>query len=135
MKMQNKKLLLLLLIFPLAFFAKANSGKPSGPLQGYVTDAVTKKPIAGVVVSASSTSANASLEAITDDDGYFSFGQVPSAQLNLQFDKKGYQQVKKTNIIIKEKAQVKVNIEFSQEDISESKDDSEYPLLRMLHME
>jgi hypothetical protein len=134
MKKQNKKLLLLLLIFPLAFFAKANNGKPDALLQGYVTDAVTKKPVPGVVVSASAPNANTSKEAVTDDDGYFSFVQLPSTPVNLQFDKKGYQQVKKTNVIIKEKAPVKMNIEFIQEDGLEN-NDSEYPLLRMLHMD
>jgi carboxypeptidase family protein len=135
MKKQNKKLLLLLFIFPLVFLAKANTGRTDAPLQGYVTDAVTKKPVQGVVVSASATSVNTSKEVTTDADGYFSFSQLPSSQVTLQFDKKGYQPVKKTGIVLKEKGPVKVNVEFLQEEVSESNDDSEYPLLRMLHMD
>jgi len=48
----QKNLLLLLLIFPLSLYAKAGTGKVEGIVNGYVTDAVTKKPLPGVVVSA-----------------------------------------------------------------------------------
>ncbi len=134
MKKNNKKLLLLLFIFPLAFSANANSGKSESPLQGYVTDAVTKKPVSGVVVSASAPGANNSREVTTDADGYFSFVQLPATQVNLQFDKKGYLPWKKAGVIIKEKAPVKMNVEVLPEDTDTDKGDSEYPLLRILHI-
>ena len=51
-----KSLLLLAFCLPVAVLAKANNGgKNEGVVQGQVTDAVTKKPIAGVVVSMSAT--------------------------------------------------------------------------------
>ena len=130
-----KKSLLLFLLVPLAFFVKANNGKNPSPLQGYVTDSITKKPVSGVVVSASVPSANTSKEVITDEDGYFSFEQLPANLVNLQFDKKGYQPIKKTGLLIREKALLRVNIEFSQEESLEDKDDSEYPLLHVLQMD
>ena len=68
MKKNNKKLLLLLLLFPLAFLAKANTGKSEAPVQGYVTDAVTKKPVSCVHVSASAPGVNASRVVSTDAD-------------------------------------------------------------------
>jgi Carboxypeptidase regulatory-like domain len=134
MKKNNKKLLLLLFIFPFAFLAKANTGKSESPLQGYVTDAITKKPVPGVLVSASAQGANASREVTTDADGYFSFVQLPSTQVTVQFDKKGYQPVKKTGVVVEEKIPVKMNVEFLPDDMDTDAGNSEYPLLRMLHL-
>jgi hypothetical protein len=134
MKKANKILLLLLFVFPSVFFAKADTGKSESPLQGYVTDAVTKKPVSGVLVSASATGANNSREVTTDADGYFSFVQLPAAQVTVQFDKKGYQPMKKTGVSIKDKAPVRLNVEFLPDDAQPGDSDSEYPLLRMLHL-
>jgi len=135
MQKKIKKLLLFFLLLSLALFVRANNGKNPSPLQGYVTDAITKKPVSGVVVSATGPSVNTSKEVITDEDGYFSFEQLPANLVNLQFDKKGYQPIKKTGILIKEKVLLRVNIEFSQDESTENKDDSEYPLLRVLQMD
>jgi hypothetical protein len=130
----RETLLLFLAIF-LVLFAEANNGKNPSPIQGYVTDAITKKPVSGVLVSASAPSVNSSKEVITDEDGYFRFEQLPANTVNLQFDKKGYQPIKKTGIQIKEKVLLRVNIEFFQDESMEINDDSEYPLLRVLQMD
>src|SRR6266705_1792896 len=97
----NKRLLLLIMLVSLVFFAKASGGKSEAPiLHGYVTDAVTKKPVAGVIVSAILPgSMNNAKEATTDADGYFHFVQLPAAQLTLQFDKKGYQPYNRSGVI------------------------------------
>ena len=71
----TKKLLFLTLIFPLALCAKAGTGKLEGTLHGYVTDAVTKKPLSGVIVSAMIPGTNNLKEVLTDADGYFHFAQ------------------------------------------------------------
>jgi hypothetical protein len=132
---RNKLLLILVLLLPLALLAKANTGKSDAPLQGWVTDAVTKKPVSGVVVSASAPGSNgSSREVMTDADGYFSFVQLPASQVTLFFDKKGYQPFKRTGVIIKEKSPVKMNVEFLPDDTDAVGGDSEYPLLRMLHI-
>src|ERR1700722_12492341 len=120
------------LLAPFALHAKAADGKAEICLHGYVTDAITKKPVSGVVVSASIPGLNVSKEVTTDADGYFSFTQLCGSQVNIQFEKKGYQSYKKSNVAVKEKAAVKVNIEFSPENISGNADENEYPLLRML---
>ena len=125
----------LLLVFLVSFvlFTKANDGKSEICLHGYVTDAITKKPVQGVVVSANIPGMNVSKEVKTDADGYFSFTQL-CGQVNIQFDKKGYQSIKKSNVSVKEKTSVKVNIEFTPENIDGDSDENDSPLLRMLQM-
>src|ERR1700744_4160661 len=99
-----KKLLLLLLLLPAALCAKAGIGKGEGVLNGYVTDAVTKKPLSGVVVSATIPGTNHQQEVLTDSDGYFRFVELPPVPVTVEFNKKGYQSFKRPNITIKEKA-------------------------------
>jgi hypothetical protein len=126
-----KKLLLFLLILPLALCVKAGTGKRDGVLNGYVTDAITKKPLPGVTVSATVPGSNNSTEVLTDADGYFRFSQLPGSQVTVQFDKKGYQSYKRPNVMVGEKNAIKLNIELPDEIDSES-DNSEYPILRLL---
>ena len=129
-----KHLLLLLLFIPLAMMARAtgNTGKLEGVLNGYVTDAVTKKPLPGVIVSAFVPGTNNSKEVLTDADGYFRFPELSAPLVTVEFNKKGYQSCRKPNITIKEKTPVRVNIEFNPEDIGDDPANSEVPLLRML---
>jgi hypothetical protein len=128
----NKKLLFIWLIFPLALCARADTGKLEGVLHGYVTDAVTKKPLSGVVVSAMIPGTNNLKEVMTDADGYFLFMQLPASQVNLQFDKKGYQSCRRPNVTIREKASLKLNVEFLPEDMESDTDNAEYPVLRLM---
>jgi len=131
-------LLVLSALLSLAVFARATGGKTQPCLlQGYVKDAITKKPVSGVIVSASSPGTNTNpTEAVTDADGFFHFAELPSSQVNLQFGKKGYLSYKRAGVLIKEKSTTKINIDFLREDINtdpeSNADDSEYPLLRML---
>ena len=77
-----------------------------------------------------------SKEAVTDDDGFYFFKQLPSSHINLRFEKKGYLKFKYQEMIeVVEKKTVKVNVEVSPDGNSELQpDDSEYPLLRILGM-
>jgi hypothetical protein len=103
-------------------------------IRGQVLDAVTKKPVCGVVVSAIVPGDPASKEAITDVDGYYYFKQLPASHVNLRFEKKGYQKFKYDELIeIQDKKTVKVNVEVLP-DSELQPDDSEYPLLRILGM-
>jgi len=114
----------------------ASDGK-SDPclIKGQVLDAVTKKPVPGVVVSAMFPGDMIPKEAVTDLDGYYYFKQLPSSHVNLRFEKKGYQKFKYQEMIeIQEKKTVKVNVEVSPDGSSDLPEDSEYPLLRILGM-
>lgn len=127
-----KKISLLLLILPFALYAKAGTGKRDGVLNGYVTDAVTKKPLSGVVVSATVPGSGSATEVLTDADGYFRFAQLPGSQVTVSFDKKGYQPTKRPNVNVGEKGPIKLNIEFQPEEGDPESDNSEFPILRLL---
>jgi hypothetical protein len=131
-----EKLLLLILCFSITTgIVKANTEKPDALLHGYVTDAVTKKPVSGVLVSATALGVNGYKEVTTDVDGYFSFVQLPAQQVNLQFGKKGYQVYRRNNISVKEKTPLKIIVEFSPETTSDDSDETEYHLLKVLNLE
>src|ERR1700744_612075 len=113
----QKKLLFFLLIFPITLLAKAGTGKLEGVLNCYVTDAATKKPLSGVTVSATVPGTNVQKEVQTDADGYFRFPQLPPTQVNVYFDKKGYQPCKRSNITISLDKSIRLNIEFQPDEI------------------
>ena len=127
-------MLLLLLLFPLSLYAKAGTGKAEGIVNGYVTDAVTKKPLPGVVVSAIVPGSSIQTEVLTDENGYFRFVQLPGAQVTIQFDKKGYQSYKRPNVSVREKTAVKINIECLPDEVGADSQDSESPILHLLQI-
>lgn len=134
----RKNIFFLLFILPYALCAKAETGKREGVLNGYVTDAVTKKPLSGVIVSAtvpgSVPGSSSTTEVLTDADGYFRFAQLPAgSQVTVSFDKKGYQSTKRPNLSVGgEKTSIKLNIEFQPQEIDTESDNSEFPILRLL---
>lgn len=112
----------------------AGVGK-SGPclIKGQVLDAVTKKPVSGVVVSAGVSGNTNQKEAITDNEGFYFFEALPSNHVNLRFEKKGYQKFKYQEVVeTTEKKTVKINVEVLPDELMP--DDSEFPLLRILGM-
>jgi hypothetical protein len=125
------RLLFSTLIFPLAMQARAGEGKIEGVLHGCVTDAVTKKPLSGVIVLATLPGTNMSKQATTDSDGYFNFLQLPAASVTVQFEKKGYQPCKRPGVTIQPRASVKLDIECLPDEMGVNAD-AEYPLLRLL---
>ena len=130
----QKILWLLLLLFPLSLYAKAGTGKVEGIVNGYVTDAVTKKPLPGVVVSATSPGSSNQTEVLTDENGYFRFVQLPGTQVTIQFDKKGYQSYKRSNVSVREKTAVRLNVECLPDEVGTDSDDSQSPILHLLQI-
>ena len=130
--MGTPKKLLFILLLPLGLYAKAGTGKLEGVLNGYVTDAVTKKPLPGVVVSAFVPGTNSLKEVLTDADGYFRFSELPASQVTVEFNKKGYQPTRRPNVTVKEKTSVKLNVEFLPDDPESGSGGGEYPVLRLL---
>lgn len=123
-------MLLLAICLPVAFVLKANNGKNEGVVQGQVTDAVTKKPIAGVTVSMTAAKSNQEREVVTDSDGNFKMSKLSSADLVLQFEKKGYKVHKRELINTKEGMVYKVVLDMIPAN-EEDDEDYAHPLLRM----
>jgi hypothetical protein len=125
-----KHLLLLALSLPVVVFAKANTGKNEGVVQGQVTDAVTKKPIAGVVVSMTTSKTGGEKEVVTDSDGNFKISKFPGGDVTLVFEKKGYKVHKRDLVNTKDGLVYKVTLDMIPLD-DEADDGYEHPLLRM----
>jgi hypothetical protein len=122
------KMLLLAVSLPIAFLTKANTGKTEGVLQGQVTDAVTKKPIAGVVVSMTGSKLNNEKEVTTDSDGNFKIG----GDLTIIFEKKGYKIHRKELVNTKEGLVYRITLDMlPADDDDEVTEDSAHPLLRL----
>jgi hypothetical protein len=128
----RKKIFFFSLISLFSLCAKAGTGKRDGILNGYVTDAITKKPLSGVVVSATVPGSTSATEVLTDADGYFRFAQLPGCQVTISFGKKGYQSTKRPNVNVGEKVPIKLNIEFHPDEMDTESDNSEFPILRLL---
>lgn len=125
-----KHLLLLALSLPVVLFAKANTGKNEGVVQGQVTDAVTKKPIAGVTVSMTASKNSNEKEVITDSEGNFKIGKLNGGDLTLVFEKKGYKIHRRELVNTKDGLVYKVMLDMIPVDEDDS-DDYAHPLLRM----
>jgi hypothetical protein len=52
--------------------------------------------------------------------------------VTVEFNKRGYQHCRKPNVVIKEKASIKLNVEFTPEDEGYDSENGEYPMLRVL---
>jgi 5-hydroxyisourate hydrolase-like protein (transthyretin family) len=125
-----KQLLLLALSLPVVVFAKANTGKNEGVVQGQVTDAITKKPIAGVTVSMTTSKSSTEKEVVTDSDGNFKISKLPAGDLLLQFEKKGYKIHRKELVNTKDGMVYKVVLDMQP--VEDDEDDAySHPLLRM----
>ena len=132
-----KKILLSLSFLPLSLFVKANElpiagfGKSEPVLHGSITDASTKKPVAGVLVVVMGSRNSDKREYTTDASGNFKVNQMPSGEVTIVLEKKGYKSCRREGVIIKEGLTLKLNMDLKSEDRGE---DSDYfhPMMRMM---
>jgi len=129
----SKKLMLLAAALPLTLMLRANTGKNEGVVQGQVTDAVTKKPIPGVVVSMTGSKISSEKEVTTDSDGYFKITKLPGGDLTIILEKKGYKVHKKELVNTKEGLVYRVYVDLlpKDDDDNDTAEDSTHPLLRL----
>ena len=123
-------MLLLALSLPLALLLKANTGKNEGAVQGLVVDAITKKPIAGVVVTMTGSKFTSEKEVATDADGNFKIGKLPGGDLTIYFEKKGYKVQRREITNTKEGTVYKISLDLIPQ-VDEDDEDFSHPLLRM----
>jgi hypothetical protein len=110
---------------------KPNSELPKeeATVHGYVVDANTRKPVCGVVVSASNQKKSFKKEVATDASGYFKLEEMPAGDVLIYFDKKGYQMLKKSPLTLKSKSVTKLSIDLTEE---ERDTVYEHPVLRLI---
>ena len=103
--------------------------KQEATIHGYVVDANTKKPVSGVLVSASHQKKNIKREVATDASGYFKLDELPAGEVLIYFDKKGYQMLKKKPVVLKDKTVTKLTIDLYEDQMDTV---YEHPVLRLL---
>lgn len=107
------------------------SSKNEGVIHGYVLDALTKKPVPGVVVSAQSGKSPVSKEVATDAAGYFRIKELPTGSMSIAFDKKGYKFIRKESVKVKSGDVIKINVDIYQ-DSELVPADFEHPAMRLI---
>ena len=126
----SKQTLLLAAFLPATILLKANTGK-DGIVQGQVTDAVTKKPIPGVVVSMTGSKLSNEKEVTTDADGCFKISKLPGGDFTLTLEKKGYKVHRKELVNTKEGMVYRVILDMLPREEDLETEDSAHPLLRL----
>jgi hypothetical protein len=133
-----RKLLLVLSLLPLSLIVKADNGrdgkdgKSEPVLNGYVSDATTKKPVQGVTISIKSPKLQVGKEFVTDASGNFKIPELPSGEVTIVLEKKGYKTCRREGVVLKEGITIRLNFDMSmEEDIDEN--DVFHPLLRMMN--
>jgi hypothetical protein len=132
-----KNILLSLSFLPLSLFVKASppsiseKGKSEPILHGSITDASTKKPVAGVLVVVLGSRSSDKREYTTDASGNFKVTQMPSGEVTIVLEKKGYKSCRREGVVIKEGLSLKLNMDLKSDDRGE---DSDYfhPMMRMM---
>ena len=103
-----------------------------GGIQGYVIDAVTRKPLAGVTVQLQGKS-QSELSCQAENTGYFRFSKLPLGEICLVVEKKGYKVFKSETQTIREGI-TKLNIEVQP--VGEGDDlDSWHPIKKFMDLD
>jgi hypothetical protein len=128
-----KFIIILLALLPLSNCVLANQdgdGNNEPPtLSGSVSDASSKKPVKGVIVSV--TAKDGTKLITTDASGKFIIPKLPAGEVTIQLEKKGYKTYRREKVIVKEGMQIKLNFDLSN--LKENEDaDLFHPLLRMI---
>jgi len=130
---QFKTSLLLLALLALTYCASANGGENGAadpPLLGFVSDAISKKPLKGVTILVTTCGSKIEKAYTTDDCGQFRIPRLGCNELTVVLEKKGYKTVRKEKIIMRDGMQLVLNFDI----LNEEKLDENifHPLLRMM---
>jgi len=89
-------------------------------LLGTVVDASTRKPLADVVVTATSPSLQGEQTVLTDAAGQYRIPQLPPGVYTLRFDRESYKPLSRDNIGVRLDYSVRVNVELLPEALGET---------------
>ena len=99
-------------------FASENKVCSDCSFTGTVMDAVTKKPMADVVIIARGIAINGEQKVVTDVQGQYKISLLPTGSYTLRFEKDNYRPVERRNLVVK-KTPSKLNVELISEDDAE----------------
>ncbi len=84
-------------------------------ITGNVTDAATNKPIADVVVTATSPALQGEEIVVTDSAGLYRLAQLPAGTYSLKFEKESYKPFSRAEINVRTDRTVRLNIQVQPE--------------------
>ncbi len=115
----RKKLLRLLWVAPVAMllFADAASAQSSGTIVGVVNDAATGKPVAGVLVIATSKALQGEQTAVTDARGQFNITALPPGDYKLSAQLQGFKPTERTDIRLRVDFTLRANLAIVPESV------------------
>jgi hypothetical protein len=96
----------------LTFATDARAQAGAGVLTGTVADAQDRKPLADVVVTATSPDLQGEQVVVTDAQGYFRIPDLPSGTYSLRFEKDGYKNVSRDGVALSSGATLRANAEL-----------------------
>src|SRR5260370_4540369 len=99
-----------LVLLPRAGPALGQAAGGVGVLTGTVTDAATKKPLADVVVTATSPAVQGQQVVVTDGAGFYRIPELPSGDYALKLEKDGYQPYLREGIALRTEATLRANV-------------------------
>jgi Carboxypeptidase regulatory-like domain len=108
----NRAYLLLSLGVVLAGLTSARSALAqvgAGTLTGQVTDAQDRKPLADVVVTATSPDLQGEQVVVTDSSGLYRIPSLPAGTYSIHFEKDGYKIIDRTGIALRTDATLRVD--------------------------
>lgn len=100
-------------------------------ISGFVSDALSRKPVGGVTISVTSVKDKIEKTIITDAAGKFILPKLPAGEVTIILEKKGYKTYRKDKIVLKEGMQVKLNFDISN-DMAPEENSLFHPLLRLM---
>lgn len=131
-----KHLLWLCFFLPISHWAMAGNtlgaegqSRPEFSINGFVTDASSKKPVQGVTVSISNDNLKEKREYKTDAAGNFKARSLPSGGVTIVLEKKGYKTVRKEGVMIREGETLRLDLDIDPDNNAE---EVFHPFLRVM---
>ncbi|HLK99992.1 MAG TPA: TonB-dependent receptor [Myxococcaceae bacterium] len=103
------------LMLALSLMASPALAQGTSVLFGTVTDTTTKRPIADVVVVATSPNLQGEQTVVTDNSGAYRLPQLPSGTYTLRFEREAFKPYLRENVTVRLDYSVRVNVELIPE--------------------
>jgi len=103
------------LMLALSLMASPALAQGTSVLFGTVTDTTTKRPVADVLVTATSPNLQGEQTVVTDNSGAYRIPQLPSGSYTLRFEREAFKPYLRENVTVRLDYSVRVNVELIPE--------------------